>query len=344
MSNALVSLEPKDLTELKGVAQVFAESGLFADSKSMAQAFVKIMAGREIGIGAFAAMQGIYIVDNKPTYSANVMAAAIKRSAKYDYRVVELTDARCEVHFYQAGEKIGVSALTMNEARNANMDKSWDKTKNGWKEKPTWKNFPKNMLFARAMSNGVRWFCPDVFDMPVYTPDELGSDIDEENVIDGSVVENSVTGLNPEPDNTPTPSEPDDEPMNDDAPFNAKTLQDLIDYTIEHSPDIDASDTGARYAGGGRLYKALTGSDNGKADWKPLFGTMTYGEARRKVDARIALKNSAQPALMDNFPNYDVIAGPCKGCGDTTQRKDFIGDWFCEDCAIEAAEQAHSAS
>ncbi|MFA5377860.1 MAG: hypothetical protein WC455_19070 [Dehalococcoidia bacterium] len=51
-----------------------------------------------------------------------------------------------------------------------------------------------------------------------------------------------------------------------------------------------------------------------------------------------------QPALMDNFPDYDVIGGPCKGCGDTTSRKDFIGDWFCEDCAIEAAEQAHSAS
>src|SRR5574339_232881 len=32
--------------------------------------------------------------------------------------------------------------------------------------------FPRNMLFARAISNGVKWFCPDVFAGPVYTPEE----------------------------------------------------------------------------------------------------------------------------------------------------------------------------
>jgi hypothetical protein len=36
------------------------------------------------------------------------------------------------------------------------------------------------MLFARAMSNGAKWFCADVFGGPVYTPDELGAAIDME--------------------------------------------------------------------------------------------------------------------------------------------------------------------
>ena len=47
------------------------------------------------------------------------------------------------------------------------------------------------MLFARAMSNGVRWYCPDVFaGMAVYTPDEMGADVDGEgNVIEGVVVQ-----------------------------------------------------------------------------------------------------------------------------------------------------------
>ena len=31
------------------------------------------------------------------------------------------------------------------------------------------------MLFARAMSNGVRWYCPDVAMTPLYTPDEQGA-------------------------------------------------------------------------------------------------------------------------------------------------------------------------
>ena len=29
------------------------------------------------------------------------------------------------------------------------------------------------MLFARAISNGVKFFCPDVFAGPVYTPEEM---------------------------------------------------------------------------------------------------------------------------------------------------------------------------
>jgi hypothetical protein len=43
------------------------------------------------------------------------------------------------------------------------------------------------MLFARAMSNGVRWYCPDVTNgNAVYTPEELGAEVDEDgNVIDG---------------------------------------------------------------------------------------------------------------------------------------------------------------
>jgi hypothetical protein len=29
------------------------------------------------------------------------------------------------------------------------------------------------MLFARAISNGVKWYTPDVFSGPVYTPEEF---------------------------------------------------------------------------------------------------------------------------------------------------------------------------
>ena len=42
------------------------------------------------------------------------------------------------------------------------------------------------MLFARAMSNGVRWFCPDVAMTPLYTPAELSAQVDGES---GEVIE-----------------------------------------------------------------------------------------------------------------------------------------------------------
>ena len=51
--------------------------------------------------------------------------------------------------------------------------------------KDNWKKYPSDMLFARAISRGARRFAPGIFGgSPVYTPDEMGADVDEEgNVI-----------------------------------------------------------------------------------------------------------------------------------------------------------------
>lgn len=33
------------------------------------------------------------------------------------------------------------------------------------------------MLLSRALTNGARWYCPDVFNGPIYTPEELSVDV-----------------------------------------------------------------------------------------------------------------------------------------------------------------------
>jgi hypothetical protein len=33
------------------------------------------------------------------------------------------------------------------------------------------------MLFGRALTNAYRWYAPDVFSQPLYTPEELGADV-----------------------------------------------------------------------------------------------------------------------------------------------------------------------
>jgi len=48
---------------------------------------------------AFASMTGIYIIKGKPAIGANPMAAAVKRSGKYNYRVIEHTDQSCKIAF-----------------------------------------------------------------------------------------------------------------------------------------------------------------------------------------------------------------------------------------------------
>ena len=154
-------IQVMNVNEIQVIAKQFAESGMFTDAKQMGQAFVKIQAGQEIGIPPFAAMSGIHIIQGKPTLGAGLIASAVKGSGKYDYKVKEMSDKICSIDFFQGTENIGNSTFTIEDAKKQ-ATKNLDK-------------FPKNMLFARAISNGVKWFCPDVFSGPVYVPEEMPS-------------------------------------------------------------------------------------------------------------------------------------------------------------------------
>jgi hypothetical protein len=152
-------LQRMPFAEMTQMGKIFAESGMFTDTKAAAQAIVKIQAGQEIGLPPFASMSGIHIIQGKPTMGAGLIASCVKGSGKYDYKVTELTDKNCSIDFFQGAEKIGTSTFSEIDAKKAGT-KNLDK-------------FPKNMLFARAISNGVKWFCPDVFAGPVYVPEEM---------------------------------------------------------------------------------------------------------------------------------------------------------------------------
>ena len=153
--------------EVERAAKAMVASGYFADTKAISQGIVKILAGQELGFGPFASMNGVYIIQGKPSFGANMMAAAVKASGRYNYRVVEMSDEVCEIAFIENGQECGRSKFTIADAKKAGT-KNLDK-------------FPRNMLFARAMSNGVRWYCPDVMNgSAIYTPEELGVETDED--------------------------------------------------------------------------------------------------------------------------------------------------------------------
>lgn len=167
-----------DLAELQNLGQVFTKSGFFADTRDAAQAVVKVMAGMELGFPPIASMTGVYIVKGKVSLSANLMAAAIKKSGKYNYRVRQLDEKGCKIEFFENGESVGFSEFTKADASNAGLAGE------------TWKKFFRNMAFARAMSNGAKWYCADIFGGPIYTPEELGAQVDgETGEVVGPVIE-----------------------------------------------------------------------------------------------------------------------------------------------------------
>lgn len=154
----------RSVDDVARIGKAMAESGYFSDARTAAQCAVKIMAGLEMGVGPFAAMTGVHIIQGKPAPGANLMASAVKSHPRYDYRVREMSTECVRIEFFDRGDSIGVSEFTFEDARKAGT-KNLDK-------------FARNMLFARAMSNGVRWYCPDVFNgTTAYTPEELGEPV-----------------------------------------------------------------------------------------------------------------------------------------------------------------------
>ena len=172
MTNQLLVIEPEQFETTQRVAKAMVASGYFNDAKDVAQAIVKIMAGQEMGLPPFAAMTSIHVIKGKPVLGANALATLVKSHPSYDYRVKSLDVKGCTIAFYENGEHLGDSSFTAADAKAAGLAGG------------NWQKYPRNMMFARAISNGAKWFTPGIFGgAPVYTPEELGADVDEEGEI-----------------------------------------------------------------------------------------------------------------------------------------------------------------
>jgi hypothetical protein len=176
MTNALAIY--KDFDGLQRAAMALKASGYFKDVQSEAQAVVKVMAGSELGLPPFASMAGIHVIQGKPVLGANVIATLVKNDPRYNYHIKQADDKTCMLTWYEDGVEVGEAGFTIQEAQNA-----------GLTGKDNWKKYTSDMLFARAISRGARRFAPGIFGgSPVYTPDEMGVDTDEEGYIDAQNV------------------------------------------------------------------------------------------------------------------------------------------------------------
>lgn len=163
--------------EMSRVAVAFAKSQTFKsgrDPMTPEQIFVVILAGQELGLGPSQAVMGIKMIEGKPELSANTMAAMVKAGGKYDFRVsysdddptASAEDLWCEVAFFlvDGGESVGVSRFSKHDAEVAGL----------WRN--NYLKFWRNMLFARALSNGVKWFCADALRVSAYHEGEIEGD------------------------------------------------------------------------------------------------------------------------------------------------------------------------
>ena len=155
--------------ELLQMADLFSQSGMFKDAKTVAEAFVKIQAGAEMGVQPFASMNGIHIIQGKPSVGAGLLASLLDAHPHYSYRVTWTFDpdggyeSACSVTISKHGTERGTATFSLADAQRA-----------GLMSNQTWVKYPTSMLFARAMSNAVRWYAGAVTNgSPVYVDGEV---------------------------------------------------------------------------------------------------------------------------------------------------------------------------
>jgi hypothetical protein len=158
------------------IAQALAASGMFKDIVQAEQAFAKMIVGRDMGLTPAQAMTGLHIVEGHVQAHYAMLGTFVKRNG-FDYRIREATNDSATIEFFerrdpQTGEResLGMSTFTQQDAAIAGLDKP--RGRHG--EPSNFVKYPRNMLLARAMSNGVKWFVPDALGgIPVYYEGEI---------------------------------------------------------------------------------------------------------------------------------------------------------------------------
>lgn len=118
--------------------------------------------GRRFGLDTLTVIQNVSFFNGRPIIDATMQRAL---AAHAGYRVTPLDhdeqSATVQVTVIATGEVLGTSTYTIKDAERANLLR-----------KDNWKNHPKNMLVARASTNAIRFYCPEVT-AGLYTRDEL---------------------------------------------------------------------------------------------------------------------------------------------------------------------------
>jgi hypothetical protein len=98
------------------------------------------------------------IIRGKLTFSYAYIASRIKRHGYI--LTADITDDRVILWAERDGQK-HETTFSLEDARKAGI------------YGPMWQKYPRNMLYARALTNMARFYIGEVFGQAVYTPDEL---------------------------------------------------------------------------------------------------------------------------------------------------------------------------
>lgn len=187
MTADLALYAPDTLAAKVEYCKLLADSGLLPDiyRAKPANVLYAVEYGESIGIPAMAAINGIHIIKGKPSISAGLVGALV-RKAGHRLRVRgNDTTARAVIVRSDDPEFEFVAEWTLERAVTAGLctlrnGKPYARDKNG--DPTSWEKYPAAMLKHRAVTEVARDACEEVLFGLHYTPEELGAEVDEDGV------------------------------------------------------------------------------------------------------------------------------------------------------------------
>ena len=255
-------------------AQMLAESGLLpaAYRRQPANVLYAVEYGQMLGLQPMAAITGIHIIEGKPSASAGLISALVRR-AGHKLRVTgNAKSATCQI--IRSDDPAYTYEVTWTLRKNA--DDNPDAETAGLLGKSVWKQYPSSMLKSRAITQCARDACEEALFGLHYTPEELGAEVDD----GGSV----ITGQFAEDDDTPAPA-----PVVTDQPW--------LDSVHERAATVGE----ANYV---QLWKeAAEGCHTGKC----TKAEMEHAQAL--IAARMEDVRRTDPAAEGDVVDADVVDG-----------------------------------
>jgi hypothetical protein len=186
-NNNAIAVIPQQ--EIREIATAACKSGLFPMPNPEA-AFMLMLVCQSEGLHPVQALKRYHVIKGRPTMRSDAMQAEFQRAGgKIEW--LERTDKVVKARFsHPSGGSVEVE-WTIEQAKQA-----------GLTGKDVWRQFPRQMLTARVISEGVRTILPGIV-TGIYTPEE----IDDLGAIDITPKKPTIGAAIAEANATPAPKE-----------------------------------------------------------------------------------------------------------------------------------------
>lgn len=265
-ANLPATFEPGALAAQMDYAKAMAASDLLPRQYQgkPANLLWAISYGQTLGVAPLTAVQSIHVINGKPTASADLIAGLVRR-AGHKLRV-NGDDRRAVAQIIRADDPDFTFEVvwTIERAQAAKLT-----------GKGTWKNFPAAMLKARAITEVARAACSEILQGTIYTPEELGANVDADGIPVEAPVQQlrRVPAAEQDPWTTPAPEPKGTLVVDPDCIVTHPEGQAIVDAAAKATHRAEVKERWAEAKDAGLLHAIVKAPDSG--EWEMVREYLT---------------------------------------------------------------------